>query len=294
MKIAMCNGGLGNQVFQYIFSRFVELESGEECYLDDSAFCRANPEHNGYEIEKVFPNAKPRLLSRFFSDDVWKYMMQEWENGTRICQQIKNSGEDIVMVAETDDYSFDGTVITVPTNQFLPRLSASKGNIYFHGYWIDRDWLKSNFYDILRSELSFAPLTEEHNIKYAELMAACNSVSLHIRRGDFVKYHCELAPEVYKNAIMYTEKQVNNAFYFVFSDDLQWCTEHAGELGLDMISGRVCFVQGNTGKQNFRDMQLMTLCKTNILLGNSSFSYLAALLNSNVDGMVINGSTRQV
>ena len=124
------------------------------------------------------------------------------------------------MVAETDGYSFDGTVITVPTNQFLPRLSASKGNIYFHGYWINRDWLKSNFYDILRSELSFAPLTEEHNIKYAELMGACNSVSLHIRRGDFVKYHWELAPEVYKNAIMYTEKQVNNAFYFVFSDDL--------------------------------------------------------------------------
>jgi len=66
MKICLCNGGLGNQVFQYIFSRWIELASGEPCFLDDSAFWGEQIEHNGFEIRKVFPNAKPRLLSGFF------------------------------------------------------------------------------------------------------------------------------------------------------------------------------------------------------------------------------------
>lgn len=65
-------------------------------------------------------------------------------------------------------------------------------------------------------------------------------------------------------------------------------------LGLERISERVHFVEGNSKKSSFRDMQLMSLCKANILLGNSSFSYLAALLNQNEERMIFNGTQRPV
>lgn len=294
MKIVLCNGGLGNQTFQYIFSRWIELASNEMCFLDDSAFWDKNVEHNGFEIPRVFPNAKIHLLSSAFDEDVRAYMLEQRSNGKSICQQIKDMGEDIVLVAETDDYNFSGNVVSVPTNAFLPRLARCRGNIYFHGYWINRDWLKSDFYEVLRKELEFAPLTESYNLKYAEDIMNCRSVSLHIRRGDFVRLHREQSPEMYRGVVEYTEKNVSGAEYFVFSDDLEWCRKNMEELGLKNIEERVHFVEGNTKENNFRDMQLMTCCKVNTLLGSSSFSYLAALLNQNEDKMVINGTGRKV
>lgn len=89
MKIALCNGGLGNQTFQYIFSRFIELAGGVECYLDDSEFFQTIPSHNGFEMQAVFPNCRPRLLSSYFSGDVWEYMVQKSEEG----YQSRSSGK---------------------------------------------------------------------------------------------------------------------------------------------------------------------------------------------------------
>lgn len=294
MKIALCNGGLGNQVFQYIFSRYIELVSGEACYLDDSVFWGEKVEHNGFEIPKVFPNAKPRLLSSFFTEDVWMYMLEQRRNGKSICQQIADMGEEIVMVAETGDYKFTGKVVSVPVNSFQPVLARCEGNIYYHGYWITGEWLKSDYYEVIKKELEFAPLTEEHNLRYAEQMKSCCSVSLHIRRGDFVRLNRAESPEEYKEVVAYAESILRDAEYFVFSDDLEWCKENMADLGLDVVADRVHFVEGNKQATSYRDMQLMTFCGVNILLGSSSFSYLAILLNSNPDKMVINATTRKI
>lgn len=294
MKIALCNGGLGNQVFQYIFARYVELASGEECYLDNAAFCGSNVAHNGFEIPTVFPNAKPHLLSDVFTEDVWKYMMEQWQKGKGICEQMRNLGEDITMVAETTDFNFTGNVVYTPANAFIPSITYSTGMIYFHGYWINRNWLKSDFYQILKKELEFAPITEEFNQKYAEAIQSSNSVSVHIRRGDFVTLNRASSPEAYKQAIKIAEEHVEGASYFVFSDDKEWCRNNMDILGLADVSDRVCFVEGNEKVTNFRDMQLMSLCKANILVGGSSFSFLAALLNANDAPIIINGSMREV
>ena len=294
MKIALCNGGLGNQTFQYIFSRWIELATGEKVFLDDSAFWGNNVEHNGFEMKRVFPNAKIQLLSSAFDEDVWTYMLEEKGRGKSICQQIKDMGEDITLVAETDDYAFAGNVVAVPSNAFMPRLAKCKGNIYFHGYWINCHWLKNDFFEVLKNELQFAPLVDKKNLNYAEKIRDCKSVSLHIRRGDFVCLHWEQPPEVYRDAVEYTEKQVEGAEYFVFSDDLDWCRKNMEALGLNKVKDRVQFVEGNTKENSFRDMQLMSLCKVNVLVNRSSFTYLATLLNQNEDRIVINGTGREV
>ena len=54
MKIQFLNGGLANQVFQYIFARYYALSHpGDKMYLDDTYFT-LHTVHNGYELEKVF------------------------------------------------------------------------------------------------------------------------------------------------------------------------------------------------------------------------------------------------
>lgn len=65
---------------------------------------------------------------------------------------------------------------------------------------------------------------------------------------------------------------------------MSFCKEHLLEIGF-LNEKEVTFVEGNSGLESYRDLQLMTKCKINVLEGRSSFSYLAALLNY-TDGSV--------
>ena len=77
--------------------------------------------------------------------------------------------------------------------------------------------------------------------------------------------------------------KVKPELYVIFSDDIQWCKENIGGL---VGNREVVFVDWNKGEQSFRDIQLMTLCKHNII-ANSSFSWWGAWLNQNDDKVVI-------
>lgn len=292
MKAVLCNGGLGNQTFQYIFSRFVELAGGADCYLDDSAFFGDKVEHNGFEIRNVFPNCRPRLLSEYFTDDVWQYMMQKKAEGKSIIQLWKELGENFTLVAETLDYQYDGSVVKVPTNKYLPWLAQAEGDIYYHGYWINRGYLKGEYEKELVQELTFAPFTEERNIAYEKWIAETNSVALHVRRGDFVKMKYNKPAEAYKVGVNALREIVSVPHFFIFSDDIKWCRDNLREMGLE--EKETTFVKGNSGADSYRDMQLMACCKNVILFSESSFSYLAALLNRNETFYLVNGTSREV
>ena len=78
-------------------------------------------------------------------------------------------------------------------------------------------------------------------------------------------------------------EKVNPDLYVIFSDDIQWCRENLSSI----IGNReVVFVDWNKGEQSFRDIQLMTLCKHNII-ANSSFSWWGAWLNQNENKVVV-------
>jgi len=79
--------------------------------------------------------------------------------------------------------------------------------------------------------------------------------------------------EFYNEAITYMESNVKNARYFVFSDDIEWCKN---ELRLNNAE----YVDWNKGEESYKDMQLMSMCKHNII-PNSSFSWWGAFLNKN-------------
>lgn len=288
MKIALCNGGLGNQTFQYIFSRFVELEGGAPCYLDNAAFCGQQVEHNGYELSRVFPNAKPRLLSSCFTEDVWQYMVEKGG----IAQQLRDAGEDYVMVAETGDFKFDGNVIPVPCNDFCPWVAHANGNIYYHGYWINSGWLKKGYWNVLQRELSFGPLKGEHNKRYEEEIERTNSVAMHIRRGDFITFGAHASIEMCRSAVLDIKEKLTAPHFFVFSDDLDWCRQNGERMGLQ--PKEVTFAEGNRGSDSYLDMQLMSYCKNVVLVVQSSFSYLATLLNRNDAVFVYNMTSRPI
>jgi len=109
------------------------------------------------------------------------------------------------------------------------------------------------------------------------------SVSIHIRRGDYITNKTGpkfIGLDYYIKAIRTIENKVKNPTYFIFSDDIVWGKQY---LKLKNIS---YFVDNNHGKDSYKDMQLMSLCKHNIV-ANSTFSWWGSWLNTNKNKVII-------
>lgn len=286
MRIQYLNGGLANQVYQYLFFRFGQLsnpETADEWFLDDSFFF-VQDIHNGYELEKVFPNIKVNLLSRYFDAESWEMLIDNKKNGISIPQSLKNLGYDIKMIAETSNYKqamhnpFDGSVYAVPmANGYFPDIVKLKDEIlYYHGYWINPEYTNA-YADILYKELEFKDISDEKNARIALDILKTDSCAVHIRRGDYVGLGWTSSNTFYKESVIKVLEQNKDAVFFVFSDDVNWCRENAEELGLSLPC-RVEYVEGNMAGLNYIDLQLMTYAKY-MIRGNSAFSYLAVMLS---------------
>jgi len=103
----------------------------------------------------------------------------------------------------------------------------------------------------------------------------CNSVCVHIRRGDFVRLGFSLDLAYYRTAIQYMKNAVERPVFYCFSDDIEYCKEQFGEEFKYM-----------DGHSDLYDLCAMSRCKHNIV-ANSTFSTWAAWLNQNEDKIVI-------
>lgn len=283
MKIVFFNGGLANQVFQYIFYRFAQIRRPDEEWILDDSFFFVHHVHNGYELEKVF-GLHPHFLSQTFDPDVWEYMMElKKEQNKSVPQLLLENGTDIMMIAETNTWQqwnpFDGRKEGSPTGEYNPGVINIDETVYYHGYWINAGWFRSIEKQI-RSELVFPQIKDHQNLQYQKKIQETNSCSIHIRRGDYVDLGVSAPNDIYKAWITEMMKYVPDMTLFVFSDDLDYCRSHMQEMGMN-IPQNVVFVEGNRKETAFRDLQLMSQCK-NMINANSSFCYLAALLNKNL------------
>jgi len=294
MKVQFLNGGLANQVFQYIFSRFAWFywQGKEPVYLDDSYFY-VEQKHNGYELEKVF-GIRPDLLSKHFIGETWDYMIENKQRNVSVCQSLKDAGLDIIMISESNNYTkmnpFTGQVHMIPANEFYPEILDIPGNVYYHGYWINKRWFES-YREQLAKELIFPQITDAANKMYEKLILGNKSVGVHIRRGDFVSLGWELPDDYYRKSLESIRRVHPNAVIFVFSDDINWCRVHGEQLGLFGFK-EVIYIEGNVGGKNYIDLYLMHLCE-GLVISNSSFSYLAALINSRL-AFVCNPTKRSI
>ncbi|MCI8333010.1 MAG: alpha-1,2-fucosyltransferase [Lachnospiraceae bacterium] len=295
MRIQFLNGGLANQAFQYIFSRYYMLSHpGQVMYLDDSYFAQ-NTVHNGYELEKVFGIRAP-MLSECFSDDVWAFILAERKAGKSVPQVLTENGIPMYMVSEVkEEYGnfnpFAGEVRVVPQGQYIPEIQDWPENVYYHGYWITKEWFQA-YQNVFWQEFQFPEIEEPWNLEYARQIGSSESAAIHVRRGDYVTLKWAFDTDTYRMLVNQFRGMVFGRWkLFVFSDDIAWCREHAGEMGFDLFD-QVVYVEGNGNGLNYRDMQLMSMCK-GMILSNSAFCYLAALLNRNRK-MVINPMERMV
>ncbi|MDP3119202.1 MAG: alpha-1,2-fucosyltransferase [Sulfuricurvum sp.] len=155
-------------------------------------------------------------------------------------------------------------------------------NTYLEGEWAGFEYFseyKKEILDELSLKIPLSLKTQEHLAKIKNE----NSVSMHIRRGDYVfnpeaaKFHAICSSDYYQEAIDYITERLPDIKLYIFSDDIAWTKEHL-HFDLDTI-----YVE-NT--QNYEDLELMAACKHNIM-ANSGFSLWGAWMNQNPSKIVI-------
>ncbi len=258
MIIVKLQGGLGNQMFQYAAARSL-TEKGENVNLDVQFFKHTKSTETftarQYELD-VFTNLKTckanNSLLKMFTGNTVYYKVLRWFYKPVFIQQKENE-----FIQLTD-------------------LPASKYK-YLNGYFQSEKYFKHIRNQLLK-EFTFPELDEKNAATRKQITGTENSVSIHIRRGDYLKpifkdVHGILPLEYYTNALYNLEKEITKPNLFVFSDDMNWAKE-----SFKQYSGSICFVENNTAKEAWKDMALMSACKHHII-ANSSFSWWGAWLS---------------
>lgn len=137
----------------------------------------------------------------------------------------------------------------------------------------------------IRVAFRFPKIIDYKSLEALKLINNSNSVALHARRGDMigrtgVYYKCGY----FKRAVRYMKQNIESPEFFFFCDpgSVSWCRENLKLFALDLNKDKIHFVDWNNGNESYRDMQLMSICKHNIVT-TSSFGWWGAYLNKNPD-----------
>ena len=267
MKIITVNSGLGNQMFEYAFYIFLKNEIKIK---DKIMFFINNCLQNGCELERVFPNIKNK--NHVFSENYYKVKTYYYLNR-------------IPLLFLKKTIRFKGTFSPAKhggIEKFFEDKKIYVENIWFYHLFYNFKYASNNR-EIIFERFQFTDIKDQKNLEILNKIETTNSVSIHVRLGDFVNnpYFFNLSKSNYYDlAIKEIKSKVKDPHFFIFSDEVDKCRSFFKDL-------KNCyFIDWNKDKNSYRDMQLMSLCKHNIM-ANSSFSFWGAYLNKNEDKTVI-------
>lgn len=254
--------GLGNQMFQYAAARALAEKLNTQLQIDISSFkynsLREYSLHH-FNIEQHFVS----LLQSFLFRCKLRLFSLAGKNN-RYLQRIK--------------FSQKG-------HHYSPLIDAVTDNTWIEGYWQSEKYFLS-IEDIIRKEFVVKEPIDAYCASILDKINTTNSISLHVRRGDYVNdpainaLHGVCSIGYYNKAISIMKGKIDNPTFFIFSDDIDWVKSHL------YIDGTEVIYVDHENKKDYDDLRLMYSCKHNII-ANSSFSWWGAWLNINTEKIVI-------
>jgi hypothetical protein len=274
MKFVTQTGGLGNQLFGFAFCMELRQRGFKAVlfkpYPDKSKYYG----HQGYELSKLFNVKKyDGTYSRFATLllTIYTYIIKIVPPRFRL-RLYKMIGVYTVSVPENFIY-------------YPEVFNFEHTNQLFRGTWQSEQYFKHAVAEV-RNSLTFNPsLLSAKTAEMKQSIRTSNSVSIHIRRGDYLSdqyangFAGVCTMDYYNKAIEYIKSKVGEPHFYVFTDDPEWVTKN-------FLIKNATYVQNNAGDNSWQDMYLMSQCKHNII-ANSSFSWWAAWLNANTNKIVI-------
>jgi len=252
--IVRLQGGLGNQMFQYAAGRALAWRKRARLVLDLTWY-----------KQSFGPESTER----------------RYELG---CFQLCRSTKKISSKAAVRLTSLFAKDYQEPHFHYDPVFSRLPAHTVIHGYFQTEKYFSDVREHLLR-EFGWIHEPQGENLKILkEIQKAPESISVHVRRGDYItnqnvaKIHGITPMVYYEAALAKMTKKMKSPRLYIFSDDPEWCRENLRwSYPVKIVS--------NQGP-NFEDMRLMKECRHHII-ANSSFSWWGAWLSKNPDKLVI-------
>ena len=272
MIIIKVMGGLGNQLQQYaLYEKFRAL--GKETKLDISWF------EDAAQQEKVL--AKRSLELRQFDN-------LQFEKASREeCEALLGKGALSGAGGLSGLTGFLGKMkrkLNPASDKHFYETDMYHPDRYLEGHWACEKYYH-DIMSLLREKIRFPESGNPQNIHTMERMEQENSVSVHIRRGDYLDpenagmFGGICTDAYYAAAMNYVRERMPDAHFYLFSDDTAYLKEH-------FKGAEYTIVDWNRGADNFFDCELMSHCRANIC-ANSTFSFWGARLNGREDKITI-------
>ena len=287
MIVLRFTGGLGNQMFQYSLYRYLKRKYPAEAVKADISWYSWNTAHQGFELKKLFKRTdNPYFeLDEASLKDIFRVSgsLPQKNEFIRYINRIVRlfSGKSFEAKHIYEDENDSGRE---KIRQKIDNIPEGK-DAYITGYFLDEIYYKPYLKE-LRQSFSFdTENISEENKRLLDEISSCSSVSIHMRRGDYIskvysgKFKL-LSDDYYKQAIAYIKERVSDPRFFIFSDDIDFA-----KAAFDFVDDKI-FVTENSGENSYLDMLLMSRCRHNIT-ANSTFSEWAGLLNSSHKAIII-------
>lgn len=246
-------GGLGNQLFQYATAYSISKKLNYKLVIDVSSYEK-------YDIH-------PLRLDNLSCEAEFFYK--------------KNIFEKIIYSPRLN--KINPFIYTENCLSYNKAVFNVRDNTRLYGFFQSEKYFKCYRDDLLKQ---FKPDSDTLR-KYDKLIKSIkrdSSLSIHIRRGDYVtnssalKVHGLCNHDYFNSAVSYINGIKNIKYIYIFSDDIVWCKENIS------FDGEIKFMEEKNPPEI--DMYLMSLCENNII-SNSTFSWWGAWLNKNSNKVVI-------
>lgn len=275
MIVVVLRGGLGNQMFQYAAGLSVALKYNMPLVLDTTILNDRLPRKDitfrDYDLD-IFPIAQPFTRLSTIAHTI--PIAGVWAAG------------DLALIKTRDVLHMRKLIIEKQDGVFDPAVLESGNNITLWGRWQSERYF-AYYRDHVREAFRFKDALNGPAAEVGKAIQASASVSLHVRRGDYVRFKSmetlmgKTDVSYYDRAIAFIAERVDCPHFFIFSDDIAWCREH-----IKPPFPTTYLDETTQGRKSSFHLQLMSLCKHNII-ANSTFSWWGAWLNSNPDKIVI-------
>ena len=275
------SAGLGNCMFQYAVGKALSLKHNTELKFDMTSLDRNQMPYYPLTYEEKINYLKDSILA--FNIDFQVATSSEINKlrskyDERRLFHNKHLRKIFKYIIPKNNYYFTEGL----SFSFDKKLLLFGEDVYLDGLFMNPKYFseinKELVYDFsLKSSLSTDKLAILENIN------RCESVSIHIRRGDYndINQTKNIYP-IYgvgyvNSALDIINSMKKKPIFFLFSDDIEWCKINFSSLD------NIYFISGN---KPYEDFWLMKSCKNNIIV-NSTFSWWAAWMNNNPNKTVI-------
>ena len=275
---------------------------------------------NGYELEKVF-GIKIKDVSTLFSRKAYDQIKSDvyeshfWENNWKyskpVCDAFFKQG--LVLQDETT-MGKEGAVPEISGIKKYIKSFFCSSNVgdwvfrllcrLFSKHIISHNHLnlfyetKNNIYcgqtlkfmykgegielieEELRHSFKFQNINKK-NLDFINSISNLNTISIHVRRGDFLSTSGNCYKYGYfKRAVSFIKRKIEHPVFVFFSDldSREWLLNNLSVFGIDEID-TCLFVDWNNSANSYQDMYLMSQCKHNIIT-QSSFGWWGSWLNN--------------